>query len=70
MRIADKASLEQFQREWKHHHKLAPNQLGYHGQIAMVERASVYHGGDELYELKGIPGIWHEQCLIACPPGS
>ena len=22
-----------------------------------------YHGGDELYKLKGMPGVWHEQCL-------
>lgn len=22
-----------------------------------------YHGGDELYELKGVPGLWHEACL-------
>lgn len=22
-----------------------------------------YHGGDELYWLKGVPGVWHEQCL-------
>ena len=22
-----------------------------------------YHGGDPLYKLAGIPGLWHEQCL-------
>jgi hypothetical protein len=22
-----------------------------------------YHGGDELYWLKEVPGVWHEQCL-------
>lgn len=24
-----------------------------------------YHGGDELYWLKGVPGVWHERCLKA-----
>jgi hypothetical protein len=23
-----------------------------------------YHGGDVLYTLDGIPGLWHEQCLV------
>ena len=64
VRIASLDSLEKFQREWKYHHKIMTEQLAYHGQIAVVERASVYHGGDELYELKGIPGIWQpEQCF-------
>jgi hypothetical protein len=22
-----------------------------------------YHGGDVLYVLEGIPGVWHESCL-------
>jgi hypothetical protein len=27
------------------------------------KRQAGHHGGDELYKLKGVPGIWHEQCL-------
>jgi hypothetical protein len=65
VRIANREDLEKFQRDWKYHHKIAPEQLHFGGQVAVVGRASVYHGGDELYELNGIPGIWHEQCLEA-----
>jgi len=63
VKIATRAFLEEFARTWAYHHKLQPEQIDYHDQVGRVERASVYHGGDELYELEGIPGIWHEQCL-------
>jgi hypothetical protein len=63
VRIANRDFLEKFLREWKYHHKLTPEQLDYHDQVSIVANASVYHGGDELYELEGIPGIWHEECL-------
>ena len=65
VRVASRDVLEKFHHEWKYHHKLTAEQLEYHNRVAVVERASIYHGGDELYELKGIPGIWHEQCLKA-----
>jgi hypothetical protein len=42
-----------------------PEQLNYANQIAEVESVGIYFGGDELYKLKGVPGIWHEQCLKA-----
>lgn len=64
VRIIDREALEKFYREWKYHNKLTPEQLDYAGKIAVVEPGGgTYHGGDELYKLKGIPGIWHEQCL-------
>jgi hypothetical protein len=63
VRIADTRRLEEFQETWKYHHKLNPEQLKYAGQIADVEKVGFYHGGDVLYELRGVPGIWHEQCL-------
>jgi hypothetical protein len=53
VRIASKDFLEKFYHEWKYHHKLTLEQIDYHDQIATVEQASVYHGGDELYELQG-----------------
>jgi hypothetical protein len=65
VRIADASRLQEFQRTWQYHHKLNPEQVGYAGQIAEVEKVSFYHGGDVLYELRGIPGIWHEQCLAS-----
>jgi hypothetical protein len=37
--------------------------LTHAGAIAEVEKLGYYHGGDELYWLKGVPGVWHEQCL-------
>lgn len=67
VKIASRSFLEEFLETWKFHNKLEPEQLDYAGQIAEVEFVGFYHGGDELYRLKGIPGIWHEQCLEAAP---
>lgn len=63
VRIVDAASLREFQRTWKHHHKLDPSQLANADDVAEVEGVSFYHGGDVLYKLKGVGGIWHEPCL-------
>jgi hypothetical protein len=63
VRIASRPTLKEFMRSWVHHNKLRPEQLDYADQIARVESVGFYHGGDELYKLQGIPGIWHEQCL-------
>jgi hypothetical protein len=65
VRVASRSELETFQKEWKYHHKLLDEQLEYAGTIARVARISFYHGGDELYELEGVRGIWHECCLTA-----
>ena len=67
VRIASRSFLENFLRNWKLHHRLEPEQLNYAGQIGEVESVAFYHGGDELYRLKGIPGIWHENCLESLP---
>jgi hypothetical protein len=63
VRIASRPSLETFLGTWKYHNKLKPEQLEYAGRIAEVQSVGFYHGGDELYTLQGIPGVWHEQCL-------
>ena len=63
VKIASRVFLENFLTTWKYHNKLEPNQLEYAGQVAKVESVGFYHGGDELYKLEGVPGIWHEQCL-------
>jgi hypothetical protein len=65
VRIASRPILQEFLKSWTYHNKLTPDQLNYADKIAEVESVSFYHGGDELYVLKGIPGIWHEQCLNA-----
>jgi hypothetical protein len=67
VKIGSRPSLENFLTTWKFHHKLDLDQLYYAGQVAEVEWVGCYHGGDVLYKLKGVPGIWHEQCLEAAP---
>jgi hypothetical protein len=55
--------LQAFQSTWKFHNRLAPEQLAYADRQAEVARVYFYHGGDVLYVLEGVPGIWHEECL-------
>jgi hypothetical protein len=64
VRIASRLVLKQFLRDWKYHKRLQPEQLNYADQFAEIEAVGFYHGGDELYKLKGIPGVWHPQCLL------
>jgi hypothetical protein len=61
--IASYAVLEQFLKSWKFHNPLKLEQLEFAGKEAKVAKVGFYHGGDPLYVLDGIPGIWHEQCL-------
>lgn len=63
VRILELEALEKFQQEWKWHNPLRDEQLSFAGREAQVNSVAFYHGGDELYELKGVPGIWHEACL-------
>jgi hypothetical protein len=63
VRIASRPALEEFIRTWQHHNKLQPEQLNYADQVARVVSVGFYHGGDELYKLERIPGVWHESCL-------
>jgi hypothetical protein len=65
VRVATTRELEAFLLTWKLHHPLRPEQLQYAGHTARVVRSMMYHGGDILYELDGIPGIWHEACVEA-----
>ena len=61
VRIANRDN--EFQRTWKYHHKLRTDQIEYADRIAEVEKVGFHHGGDILYELRGVPGIWHESCI-------
>ena len=65
VRIRDGAFLESFRQSWRLHHPLAAEQLGFAGRDAEIASVGFYHGGDVLYTLVGIPGIWHERCLEA-----
>ena len=65
VRIADRGFLEQFLEAGQYHNELEPEQLEYAGRVAKVKEVSFFHGGDEIYTLEGIPGVWHEECLTA-----
>jgi hypothetical protein len=65
VRIRDRDSLERFRREWKYHNPLVEEQIGFAGRVATVDEVGFYHGGEALYKLAGVPGVWHEECLIA-----
>jgi hypothetical protein len=63
VRVAAHSILSEFQRSWKWHHPLQPEQLAYCGKVAKVIDVGIYHGGDVLYQLEGVPGIWQEQTI-------
>jgi len=69
VRVVDTAELELFSKEWTLHHPLKPEQISFGGHEAEVLNVYFYHGGYELYELSGVMGIWHEQCLQAVGEG-
>jgi len=58
-------SMVTFLRTWRFNHRLEREQLKFADKITKVKSVGFYHGGDELYELEGVPGTWHEQCLKA-----
>ncbi len=63
VRVVSLPELTRFAREWQWHHPLQPEQLTFAGVAAKVSEVGFYHGGDVLYQLDGLPGIWHQQCL-------
>ena len=63
VQIVDALRLQEFQRTWKYHNRLRPEQLCHAGRLTEIAKVGFYHGGDVLYELCGVPGIWHERCL-------
>ena len=65
VQIVDTELLKEFAGTWKWHHPIENSQLAFAGQTAEVEGVAFYHGGDEIYRLRGLPGYWHEQCLRA-----
>ena len=63
VRIGSAEELNQFRLNWKYHNPLTDDQMRYAGEFTVVRDVGFYHGGDPLYQLDGIPGVWHEQCL-------
>ena len=67
VQIANREALAEFRRTWRFHHPLTDEQMDRAGVVSLVKSVGFYHGGDVLYELDGILGIWHEACLAAAP---
>jgi hypothetical protein len=65
VRIVSAGALADFRANWKLHNPLTAEQLRFAGHSATIASVGFYHGGDVLYELAGVPGIWHEVCLQA-----
>ena len=63
VRVIPRNALDSFATNWKYHHKLQPEQMDYAGTATTVKEVSFYHGGDQLYVLENVPGIWNEPCL-------
>jgi hypothetical protein len=63
VRIQPFGVLDAFRSSWKFHHPLTVEQLRFADHSATVASIGYYHGGDVLYTLKDVPGIWHEECL-------
>jgi len=63
VRIVNLIALESFRRTWKHHDPLQSEQLNHADEEATISRVGIYHGGDIIYQLAEVPGVWHEDCL-------
>jgi hypothetical protein len=63
VRVTTRQTLEEFRADWRFHNPLTSAQLECAGQEATVKEVGFYHGGDPLYVLIGLPGVWHEPCL-------
>jgi hypothetical protein len=63
VRIASMPELEEFKRSWRFHNPLIDSQMEHADVVATVRDVGFYHGGDPIYQLDGVPGVWHEQVL-------
>ena len=63
VRVKDRGFLESFKKDWAYHNPLKSKQLASAGKEGRVAEVGFYHGGDVLYTIDGMPGIWHERCL-------
>jgi hypothetical protein len=64
VRVIDVETLGQFRPPaWRFHNPLEMLQLEFAGRVTTVAAIGYYHGGDALYTLADLPGVWHEGCL-------
>jgi hypothetical protein len=68
VQIKNRDYLERFRLSWRLHHPLQLEQIDCARRITVVKKVSSYHGGEVLYELEHLPGIWHESCLEESAP--
>lgn len=70
VRIAGAEVLRRFMRpDYRYHNPVTDGHLRHAGEAHSVVSVGMYHGGDQLYVLDGIPGIvWHEECLCEGRP--
>ena len=64
VRVTSRAALDRFRDEWQLHNPLTDEQLAFADRPAVVREVGFYHGGDALYVLQDLPGLWHEPCLV------
>lgn len=64
VRVASASALSRFRQDWKYHHPLAEEQLAFADRETVVAEIGFYHGGDVIYTLRDVPGVWHEACLV------
>jgi hypothetical protein len=63
VRVLAADRLLRFKETWKFHDLLRDGQIAFAGRVTVVASIGYYHGGDPLYGLKDLPGVWHEVCL-------
>jgi len=63
VQVKDEGSLRQFQERCKSRRPISLEQIETAGQVDVVTNVGFYRGGDVLYKLQRLPGIWHEECL-------
>ena len=63
VQVVSRDALEAFRASWRLHNPLSAEQLRYAEHESTVTDVGFYHGGDVLYGLADIPGVWHEACL-------
>ena len=63
VRIADRAFSRVFSKPGSTTTSSSPSSSNTPAASAKVKDVTFFHGGDEIYTLEGIPGVWHEECL-------
>jgi hypothetical protein len=70
VKIARRDVLTEFRNTWRHQHPPDLDQIVFAGEDATVKSFGSFNGREVLYELDGIPGLWHERCLVPADPVS